>query len=615
MKRVVVIFVLSVTCLLIFGENFEQIQYDLTDIYYDQDIIATGIDQTYDFYFPTVNADAVKDAQFNFFYEFTQISGPRAMYVLMVNEIPVITDYFEEQKGEINISIPSDLLEFNTMARVTLHITLDYSICDQLRLNKNALWFRLKKESFFEYAYSEKEISTIPLFLSVMNPDRKFEMIVDDSQKQLQTVAAMAQYMGYLSSGLKRELEVRERSSGLNNAIIFKDSQGTFSLTGKTLHLPEVLDDMSVLDYLYTFPSSSVTVTQIDAKDDQTVSRTFAQLGINDFRSDIVYNNTVNYPITLDSFEGVPENAHLDLSFSAFNMIRSEGYRLNVFLNTNLIKSVDLGKVSAHEESIAKIQIPPEYFRAYNTITFEMENQKSDCDEFSLIIHGDSKITYDTQSPYQNPYLNEFPYTAYSQTVYVVSDYSTETARNLVNLAYEKGRIATQYFPPAVMSLEEFLALDSKNLQYDSVVFLIEPGDFYSLTSVADLTDSFSFVDQNGDVLFKATLNDAFDVAYAFNYEALPAIVFTRFGQTNIHIDKELLQKMTRTVSDFALFSEAGAFAFEIGSDELSIKSQGEEASLESTFWEKNRLWIVVLLVVIVLFILLSSYKKTSKGR
>src|SRR6056297_99666 len=208
MKRVLVILILTVTCLFSFAENFEQIQYELTDIYYDQDIIGTGIDQSYDFYFPIVYTDSVKDAQFKFFYEFTQISGPDAMYILMVNEIPVITDYFEKRKGEINIAIPSDLLEINTIARITLHISLDYSVCDQLRLNKNALWFRLKKESFLQYSYSEKEIASIPLFLSPMKPGGKYELIVDEPQKQLQTVVAMAQYMGYLSGGLKRELEV-----------------------------------------------------------------------------------------------------------------------------------------------------------------------------------------------------------------------------------------------------------------------------------------------------------------------------------------------------------------------------------------------------------------------
>ena len=615
MKRVLVIIILTVICLLSFAEKFEQIRYDLGDIYYNKDIIGTGIDQMYDFYFPVVYADTVKDAQFKFFYEFTQISGPGAMYVLMVNEIPVITDYFEKRKGEINIAIPSDLLEINTIARITLHITLDYSVCDQLRLNKNALWFRLKKESFLQYSYTEKEIASIPLFLSPMNPAGKYELIVDEPQKQLQTVVAMAQYLGYLSGGLKRELEVRQSASGLNNSVLFKETQSTFSLTGKTLHLPEELDEQFIFDYLSVVPSSSMTVTQINTKDDKTVSRTFSQLGINDFRTDIVYSNTINYPFTLDSFKGVPENAVLDLRFSAFNMIRSDGYRLNLFLNGNLIKSIELDKYASQEQPSAVIKIPSEFFRAYNTLTFEMENQKSDCDEFSLIIHGDSRITYDSQSPYQKPYLNEFPYTAYSKTVYVVSDYSTETTRNLVNLAYEKGRVSTRFSPPAVMPLDDFLALDTSNISYNSVVFLIHPEDFYALTSVADLTDSFSFLDKNGDVLFKATPNDTFDVAYSFNYEQLPAIVFTRFGKQSTHIDQEFLQKMTRTVSDFGLFSEAGAFAFEIGSDELSIKSQGEEASSTSTFWEKNRLWIVILVVVIILFILLSSYKKTSKGR
>jgi len=63
------------------------------------------------------------------------------------------------------------------------------------------------------------------------------------------------------------------------------------------------------------------------------------------------------------------------------------------------------------------------------------------------------------------------------------------------------------------------------------------------------------------------------------------------------------------------LFSEAGVFSFEMGKDQFSVLSEGTEDPSQSSFWLKNRLWIVVLAVVIILFILLSSYNKTSKGR
>src|SRR6056297_486364 len=169
MKKLVFILFMIAVCLISLGNEFQNIQYDLTELYYDQDIISTGIDHSYDFYFPVVYSDQIQEGLFTFNYEMTQIAGLKSMYVVMINGTPIRTDYFQKYKGQLVVSIPTELFESEPLIQITIHITLDYPVCDQSRVNKNALWFRVKKDSFLTYSYLEKDIEQIPLFLSSQN--------------------------------------------------------------------------------------------------------------------------------------------------------------------------------------------------------------------------------------------------------------------------------------------------------------------------------------------------------------------------------------------------------------------------------------------------------------
>ena len=615
MKKILFIIIIITFIFIGFGSEIQTISFDLAELYYDQDIISTGIDHNFDFFFPLVYSDQIQEGVFTFNYQITQISGPKTMYVVMVNDKPIQTDYLEQSKGQIIVPIPTELFESEALAKVTIHITLDYPVCDQSRVNRNALWVRLKKDSFLSYSYIKKEIDTIPLFLSSRNSERDYEMVYNGSFEQLKAYSSVAQYIGYLSKGIKRTFKVTASPTGQGNKIEMNESSTTFSLSDKTLGISTAFDNWTALNYINTVPASAITISyaQNDVSERHTLS--LSQLGIQTFRTDVVFSNRMSYPLLLDAFGGVPEGADLKLNFSVFNRLRKEGFLLNVFLNDYLIKTIDLSKYGLDERGQVTIPIPSNYFAAYNTLTFEVLNQKSDCDEFSLMIYGDSTITFKNSKPYQNPYINEFPYSAYGKTLYVVSDYSIGTAQNLINLAFEKGRVSTIYEPPEVLMLNEWFNQESLGSNYDSLVFLIDSEAFYSLTQFIDLSDSFNILNNKDEVLFKATTTDQFDVVYSFNYEDMPAIVFSGYNQADVSITNAFFRQMSKAVSDFALLSESGVFSFEIGKDQFSVESEKTEEITPSSFWMKNRLWIVVLVVVIILFVLLSSYNKTSKGR
>jgi len=254
---VLLMVVLSIS---MFGGDFKTVQYDLTDLYYNQDLISTGIDQNYSFYFPIVNAEAVESGTFLLFYEYTQIAGPHSMLVFSINDIPVETLFLEQSKGQLSISIPSEYLQVNSIIKVSLAITLDYPLCDDMRVNKDALWFRIKKESHLTYAYSELVINTIGAFFSVMNPDRVFELVTDGSEELFKLLPQMAQYLGYLSAGIRRQLNVVGTPSGLHNTIeIGTDSSGV-QLLDKGSRLSVGKEISEVFQLINAIPTESLMV-------------------------------------------------------------------------------------------------------------------------------------------------------------------------------------------------------------------------------------------------------------------------------------------------------------------------------------------------------------------
>jgi len=609
---VLLMVVLSIS---MFGGDFKTVQYDLTDLYYNQDLISTGIDQNYSFYFPIVNAEAVESGTFLLFYEYTQIAGPHSMLVFSINDIPVETLFLEQSKGQLSISIPSEYLQVNSIIKVSLAITLDYPLCDDMRVNKDALWFRIKKESHLTYAYSELVINTIGAFFSVMNPDRVFELVTDGSEELFKLLPQMAQYLGYLSAGIRRQLNVVGTPSGLHNTIeIGTDSSGV-QLLDKGSRLSVGKEISEVFQLINAIPTEAMMVKKSQSKDGNDDSLSFSQLNIETIRTEVVYNNQVSFPLALDRFGGVPIETWLDLKMAVFNQLRDEGFSINVFLNEYLLQSINVSQFESEQRFNVKLSVPSVFFRAFNTLTFEMVNQKSECDEFSVIIYDDSKFSFTDTMPYANPLINEFPYSVYAKTLYVVSDFSDKTAKELVKLAYERGRVESTFLVPQVMMMDEFVQDESLFSQYDSLVFLIDSADFFPLTKLVQLTDSFSILDEDGTLMFEVVPSDAFDVVYSFNYKGVPAIVFSGFSKTFGPVDSLFFRKVSQAASNFALYGESGIFAFNIGEEKMSVESERKAQEQTKSFWIQNRLWIVVLFVVVILFILISSFNKTSKGR
>lgn len=620
MKKVVLFVFLSFFVLNIFSTATNKAQFKLDSLNYDDDIFLYGVNSHIDFFYPLFYAEKISDAEFSLSYSFTQLVGPNSMYTVFVDDKPLYTLNFLEKEGNIRIRLPQRYLESASLLKIGLAITLDYSICDNRRIDENALWFRIDKETELSYTYESAQLHTISEFFSRLNPRNRYNIVFDDKANNLQAVAAVAEHIGFISKGFKNTIEISSATvSETNNIVLATDELDRYIFAeDETLYLSPSFDVYNALKPMYYdyMPSSSITIMELGTKKRNNFI-SLERIGVAGDDMSVVYNSSRDYTFALDIFGGVPENAMLNFNFSVFDRLHSSGNTLNIFLNGYLLKAYNLNQMEKTMFSDL-IEIPSDYFRAFNTLTFDMKNMMSDCDEFTVRVYPNSLISYSGISPLKNTSVNDFPAGIYGNTLYVVSEKNKTVAENLIQIAFEKGKASTAENRASVFEIDEILETGFTFEAYDSIVFLINSQDTNRVDKLLNLTESFTLKNIDNEILFSAVSNGDYDIVRTFNYNELPAILFTHYGKSRLIIDEDFVEEVKRIPGNLGILTQNETFSFEIGEkSETFFVEAGAYTQQEELikFWERYKFWIIMAVAALILILLLVSYKKTSKGR
>ena len=620
MKKISFIIIIDFFVLTLLVASPVRTEFDLEALNYTDDIYLNGVTSYMDLFYPVYSADNLSNAEFSLHYAFTQFVGLDSMYTIFVNDEPIHTFYFLDYEGAIRIKIPEHYLEPSSLLKITLAVTLDYSICDNKRIETNALWFRISRETTLSYEYELTSVNTIPEFFSIFNPKKTYNIVINDPLKNIQAIANIGEHLGYTGKALE-QTPVTSFSTSLNvNNIILTDKEAEYAVTisHETLYLDpnaDVYNSFKPLYYNYA-PSSSLTVLELNG----TKRENFVPLrsfGVTDSNINVVYSTIRSYNFGIDAFGGVPQNTELTLNFSVFNRLHSSGNTLAVFLNGYLLKSYNLNDLKKIMYTDV-IKIPSDYFSAFNTLSFEMKNMMSDCDEFTIKLYPNSPIYFSGVMPLEKFKINDFPNSLYGNTLYVVSQKSKAFADNLLKIAFEKGKASVFPDRAYVFTTEEILDPKFDFEKYDSIVFLINSQEVSKIDKLLDLSDSFKLKNNNGEILFDASSNGDFNIVRVFEFEGLPAILFTHYGQNSLKIDKTFVSEIKRIPGNLGILTDHEMFSFVIGDKSETFFLEADEVTQHEKllkFWEKYRLWIIIVIAAIILIIILISYVKTSRGR
>lgn len=608
-------FILSVC----FGSS-ETAVFNLEDLNFNDDIYLYGVTSSADFFYPLYYADEISNAEFSLIYNFTQFVGLDSLYTVFINNEPVYTSFFNDYDGSIRIKIPDRYLQTASLLKITVTVILDYSICDNKKIDTKALWFRIDRNTTLAYDYEPVPVHTIPEFFSIYNPKKTYGILVEDVNEKLQAIVNIGEYLGYSGKSVKQRPVISDVATADINNIIMTEQLNAYAISVKEEILyidpnADVYNSFNPLYYNYA-PSSSLTVLELNTPERRNVVP-LSSFGVTDSSINVVYGAIRTYDFGIDAFGGVPQDALLNLNFSVSDRIHDSGNTLSVYINGYLLESYHLNDLSK-DLYTDSVRIPSSYFKAFNTLTFDMKNMMSNCDAFTVTIYPNSTINFSTVKALDNTTINDFPNNLYGNTLYVVSEKDELHALNLLQISFEKGK--SSVFPDRghVFTVEEVLENTFDFEKYDGIVFLLLSDDVEKVDELLNLSDSFTLKADDGSVLFSALSNGDFDIIHTFDYKGLPAILFTHYGKDSLQIDPSFISEIKRIPGNLGILTEHEVFSFEIGpKNDIFFLSAAEETENERlmTFWERYRLWIILALSAILLIILLVSYRKTSKGR
>ena len=78
---------------------------------------------------------------------------------------------------------------------------------------------------------------------------------------------------------------------------------------------------------------------------------------------------------------------------------------------------------------------------------------------------------------------------------------------------------------------------------------------------------------------------------------------------------QDMVSRFENLPTNFAVFGTGQPVGFNLGEIYVVENANAEEPEEGRTFWERNSIWIITLVVFVLLLIIISSYRKTSAGR
>ena len=618
MKRVFTLLLLMIIALTGFSVESEQKSMTLEDLYYNNGLMLSGINNSVDLFFPIPFSSALSDAVLELDYAFTQIAGPESKYSVYVDDEPLLSERFVNREGTIEVSIPDNRVQAGEMLKVSLHVALDYLECDSENTQREALWFRLFKESALSFQHVPEPAVTIPGFFSVFNPDREFVFRYDDWGKQeWEAFMGLSQYLGFLSKGLKRKVSVQKTELIDNPAtpLIAISKGDSINLKGNRLTFSSTKATLKSFNYLNLLSSASLTVLEAKNPPHGGGMLSLEKLGVSMDRSEYVDRGSRRVDFTPGVFGGIPVDAELIVKSGVFQLQEDQQVSLSIFLNDRLIKDqvFNYGDIQS-----LKVKLPEAYFEAFNALYFEWKLFNSNCNSFGVSLFPDSGIHYTSVRGLTGARLNEFPAFLYADTLFVVSEKGYDEARAAGITAFRKGRSAASPGGMSIVTLEAFSNNESAYADYESFVFMLSPEDTAGIDPFLDLSAAFKILDTRTDeVLYSAKTEDEVALAHVFEYDDRPALLISSYKKKkNSTMDfQDMVSRFENLPTNFAVFGTGQPVGFNLGEIYVVENANAEEPEEGRTFWERNSIWIITLVVFVLLLIIISSYRKTSAGR
>ena len=580
----------------------------LKNMGYKKKIILEGSYPSYDFIIPILREQ--KRIDVSFFMQFSQVLNPKSTLTILVDDVPISTNYIEKIDYLPKISFSRQLNPLHKNVKITLRlnmfITGDFCVDN----NSKNLWATIERSSGFRVDVP-KNIKHISEFFKDYTKDIN---IIDHSNSP--DVVSLVYFLNKLNSTNHLETKYSLIKDRENKNVVIIDDTDEIKLQDNTLYissksLQSLNSQWSTLFATSVLKDTKIVKVKNDKKGKKRVSledfniRSITQKGLGELYFNIPFNTR--------DFGGKIKDMIFYLHFNHTPVTTKERGYLNIFFNNQLIKSFlldDKTKIKSYpikipnsfiKSGVNKFVVNTSFYVSGATCTGsqpKLEATLFDSSYFSWVV--------------ENPKINSisnFLDNLSGDVLMVVED---EFKHSAMKFAEKLGKINKSITNLEIIPSLRDLNQDDDN-NYDSIIIFAKQDSFkqneWNLPLIVGENHFSIYNPSNKNLLFSSKNWDDFSFIQTGWFEDTPILTISYFkneGALNFFNDTEMSQ-FDEINSNLAFITQN-----EIVSYQTNRKLRSTDDRISDNFWDKYKLPLLLIFSFMTMIVFVYNYKKLS---
>ncbi|HEK25681.1 MAG TPA: hypothetical protein ENO33_04795 [Hydrogenobaculum sp.] len=555
------------------------------------DLVLKGVNPRYDFYIPTLPQMVSGKVYLNI-QTYPYLRKDSTITILL-NNVPYETFKADNIPPEIDIPIKKSNNHF-----VKISILGDLHISENVCVDafSEKLYLIVSKNSKVEFNYKKPD-NNIREFLIDYNNDYCIY-----SPTLIPFIYQMCKENPipckvYYNQNIKNCKKIEPSND--NNLILNKD----------TLYVPittttKAFENGIFPSYLFG-EAERINKAIVESKTAKT-EVSLKELGIKTTTIEGVSNLNYTIPIDTAKLGGIPKNLYFRLLIANTPINKNGDEGLRIYLNNNMIAAYSI----RNNKNSFDIKIPTDelsYGKNYlniNLVDFENSNTCSgNIPRLAFTIFGSSYFYWDKlKNKPKN--ISDFLKDMHGNVAFIIKD------ENFYPLA-TKLSIDLADYDKSISSI----SINPKNLsKYDFVIMFESPKDTANMPIELNKGDFEIFNPLTKKVIFSSTPSEAFAVMMVKIIDNKPTLVFSYYKDPSGINDvfKYHFSEFFGLVGNTAIATKDFISSYEVG-QKLRIKYKYSKGL--SYYWNKYKLWIIILLTLPVTIFLAYTYVKLTRRK
>ncbi len=583
---------------------------DLRSMGYEKKIILEGSHPSYDFIIPILRGQKLIDV--TFFMQLSQVLNPKSTITVLVDDVPLFTNYIKEIGYEPKISFSRELNSRKKSVKITIRlnmfITGDFCIDN----NSENLWSTIELSSGFKVDVPQN-IKHISSFFKDYTKDIN---IIDNSASI--DVISLVYFLNKLNTTNQLETKYSFTEDMKSKNVVIMGNSDEIKLKNNTLYLSSKSLKSLNSQWSALFATSYLKNTKIVKPKEK--KRGFKRLSLKDFKLKSITQKGLgdlyfNIPFNTRDFGGVAKNLIFNLHFNHTPVLGKERGYLNIFFNDQLMQSFvldDESKIKNYPIKIPKSFINTGFNKLVVSTSFYLNNEKciGSIPKLKATMFNSSYFSWDKINTEVDS-VSSFLKNLQGDVLMIVE---SELKQSAMKFAEKLGKNNK-----SINNLDIKSSLDNltkKQNSYNSIIIFANQNNFtkqrWDLPLIVNSNDFSIYNAIDKSLVFSSQNWDDFSFIQTGSFMDTPLFAVSYFNteQAMEFFDSTNMAQLKEIDSNLAFITKDEIVAYHT---DRNLRDSNESLDILAEYWENYKFPILLFIAFIALSLIFISYRKLTK--